>query len=301
MPSIDFNLLPNFLVIGSPRCGTTSLHNVLAQNANVFAAKEKELHFFDNDKYQNGLKWYQDRYFSHAGGFLARGETTPNYLSMAHLVAPRISESYGPNHLKFIAIFRDPVKRAYSHYWYRRNWSRESAATFEKALKSEWEGERNELASIFRAGCYASLLKYYFNFFPRHDFQLMIMDDYLNCFQETIHTLDQFLGLPNETNYQLIHENQASAIRSKSFQAILQRKDHPFNRLGRKIKKTLPEGLADAFRNKLHQANLKPFKPPQMDQKTERELRYKYYPEIMELEEIMGRDLSAWYKDVNGK
>jgi len=299
MSFIDFNLLPNFLVIGSPRCGTSSLHNVLAQHPKIFAAKEKELHFFDHDQYHNGMLWYQNRYFSRAGGYLARGETTPNYLTMAHLVAPRINESYGSERIKFIAIFRDPVKRVYSHYWYRRNRARETAMTFNEALESEWRGERDELESIYRAGCYASLLKMFFKLFSRENFHLMLMEDYLTRFHESMNRVNHFLELPEEFDYRPIHENQASAIKSARFQHVLQKKDHLLNRIGRMIKRSLPEGLAESLRSIIYQSNLTPYKAPEMDKVLEQLLRKKYFNEIKELEEIMHRDLSTWYKEVN--
>jgi hypothetical protein len=161
MNRINFEKLLNFIVIGSPKCGTTSLHLVLGQHPDIYTTFVKEVHFFDRDVYSNGLEWYQEKYFKGAEKFPLRGESTPNYLSLSNLVAPRIKKSFGEHGIKFIAIFRDPVKKAYSHYWFRKRRFTEEES-LEKALESEWQDKRSDWESIYKGGCYASLLQPFF-------------------------------------------------------------------------------------------------------------------------------------------
>ena len=72
---------PNFFVLGAPKCGTTTLHEVLTAHPHIFMTKEKEPHFFDTDTYYNrGLDRYLRDHFRGAAGFKARGEATPSYL-----------------------------------------------------------------------------------------------------------------------------------------------------------------------------------------------------------------------------
>ena len=105
-------MLPNFLVIGSARCGTSWLDENLRQHPEVYLPRDdKEVHFFDN-KYHMGIEWYE-RFFEGSEA-QAIGEVTPSYLYYGH-VAGRIKE-HVPD-VKMIALLRNPAERAYSHYW----------------------------------------------------------------------------------------------------------------------------------------------------------------------------------------
>ena len=112
------NLLPNFLIIGAAKSGTTALYDLLKQHPQVYLPFDKEPLFFSRDDYfAQGAEWYAERYFKEGESFRARGEATPHYLYWAEKVAPRIARTFGGRPPKFIAIFRDPVQRAYSWYW----------------------------------------------------------------------------------------------------------------------------------------------------------------------------------------
>ena len=70
-------MLPNLLIIGAQKCGTTSLHAYLDLHPNVHMAAEKELDFFIADRaWRNGPDWYAQRFRDDA---LVRGEASPNY------------------------------------------------------------------------------------------------------------------------------------------------------------------------------------------------------------------------------
>ena len=75
--------LPNFLVIGAPRCGTSSLARCLRAHPEVFLATPKELHFFDRE-HERGLGWYAEHFAGVDGETLA--EASPSYLYRAEAV-----------------------------------------------------------------------------------------------------------------------------------------------------------------------------------------------------------------------
>lgn len=106
--------LPEALIIGPPKCGTTSLAGWLSQHSSIYMHPSKELHFFDNH-WNRGPSWYRCQFpcFRQENSGILRFEATPNYLQMPH-VPQRISALMP--HVKLIAIFRNPLQRAISAY-----------------------------------------------------------------------------------------------------------------------------------------------------------------------------------------
>jgi len=113
---------PTFLIIGPPKCASTSLHFYLGQHPEVFVSKDKEPHFF-SDYYQRGIEFYENL-FKDAGNAKAIGEATPAY-SFLPFAMERIHTHYPE--VKLIISFRNPVERAFSH------WLMLSSAGIEKA------------------------------------------------------------------------------------------------------------------------------------------------------------------------
>ena len=112
-------LLPNLIVIGAAKCGTTSLHTYLGDHPEVFATDQKELHFFISERswstWERGLDWYRD-HFRGGEGYPVRVESSPGYSydEFADQVAARMS-SIVPN-VRIIYMIRDPISRIRSHY-----------------------------------------------------------------------------------------------------------------------------------------------------------------------------------------
>lgn len=133
--------LPSFLVIGTQRGGTTYLHDLLLDHPSVASALVKEVHFFSRH-FDRGLGWYRANF---APGYVASwrpgsgrrigGEATADYLFFP-CVPQRIQQSIPE--VKLIALLRDPVDRAYSHYQLSVRNGVESLS-FEDALQAESE------------------------------------------------------------------------------------------------------------------------------------------------------------------
>jgi len=104
--------LPELVIIGAPRCGTSSLWAMLKHLPKTKTPRIKEAHFF-NRKWDRGLRWYSG-FFSKAGGDVLCFEATPAYLATPN-VPERVAASL-PD-ARFVVMLRDPVARAISHYW----------------------------------------------------------------------------------------------------------------------------------------------------------------------------------------
>lgn len=177
---------PDFLIIGEMKCGTSTLWELLGRHPSVFCPEEKELHFFSSytDFPQHGrLETVGiEPYLKHFGGTgpdQICGEATPNYL-FDEGACQRI-RSVVPD-VRLIAILRDPVRRAWSHYWHqvRRGWERLS---FEEALEAEEDrlasGDANtrDRYSYIARGRYIERLSRYEKVFPREQLCVVLLED----------------------------------------------------------------------------------------------------------------------------
>ena len=108
--------LPDYLLIGAQKCGTTSLYNYLVSHPEVRRCLRKEVGYFDQH-FDRGLAWYLAHFpmKSFVGFQQVTGEATPDYYyspqapQRAHLVMPQA---------KLIILLRNPVDRAHSQYWH---------------------------------------------------------------------------------------------------------------------------------------------------------------------------------------
>src|SRR5947209_14940507 len=153
-------LLPDFLIIGTQRGGTTSLYHYLQTHPCIAPATIKEVHFFDR-RFHKGLAWYRGHFPTwiekyYAQRFRCRtfltGEASPSYLFHPH--APGRIAKVLP-HVKLIVLLRNPVDRAYSQYYHVVEHSY-GTLSFEEAVRDEEERIAKERARVLEDGRYDS-------------------------------------------------------------------------------------------------------------------------------------------------
>lgn len=206
-----FRLLPDFIIIGAQRCGTTSLHSYLTAHPLVGAPCEKELHFFDYG-FERGLAWYRSnfpwRLRRALGQTFITGEASPYY--MFHPLAARRIRQAVPD-ARLIVLLRNPVDRAYSHYHHTVRIGRETLS-FEDAIEAEPErldGEREKILrgqgyyshahqsfSYVSRGIYVDQLREWMSVFPREQFLILRSEDFYADPGATVGRVLEFLGLP---------------------------------------------------------------------------------------------------------
>jgi hypothetical protein len=137
-----FRVLPDFVIVGAQKAGTTSLYAYLRAHRQVLPAAAKEVHFFDTCAWDAGPDAYRANFPLRAHMWLAHrlrrarvitGEATPYYLYHP-LAAERLSVT-APN-TKIVILLRDPVERTLSHYWHEVRGKRETLSVRE-ALEAE--------------------------------------------------------------------------------------------------------------------------------------------------------------------
>ena len=191
-----FRALPDFLIVGTQRGGTTALYEYLMRHPRILGPPWKEVNYFDR-RYSRGPRWYRGNFPSRrrARGRLV-GEASPNTLS--HPQAPARAAAQLP-HVRLIALLRDPVERAYSHYQHERALRREPLS-FEDALAAEGDrlAEGGDAAwwdySYFSRGLYAEQLDRWLAAFPRERLLILASEELFADPSGTYGRVLEFLG-----------------------------------------------------------------------------------------------------------
>lgn len=209
--------LPDYLILGAQKAGTTSLQRYLEQHPAVLPPRTKEVHYFDLQSWR-GERWYRANFPLRlqlaARGLRARskavtGEASPYYLS--HPDVPSRVHGALPD-VRMIVILRDPVARAHSHYLHNRRLGAEDCATFEAAIEREPQRLEGELARIqadaryasfahrhhsyLHRGLYAEQLRGWFARFRREQLLILENDELARDAAEVYRRVLDFLGLP---------------------------------------------------------------------------------------------------------
>ncbi|MGH2777937.1 MAG: sulfotransferase family protein [Actinomycetota bacterium] len=182
--------LPTFLIIGSLRCGTTAMYSYLREHPEVFVNR-KEPHFFDLN-FEHGLDWYRSL-FEGSDGFRAVGEGTPMYMYVDRALT-RIAEVLP--HVRLLMMLRDPVDRAYSHYWMERTREREERS-FDVAVRAEIGSGSGEVEGTpyLGFGRYAEHLGRVCSVFDRSALHVEILEDMERDPGSTYARVCRFLGI----------------------------------------------------------------------------------------------------------
>jgi Sulfotransferase domain len=292
--------LPNFLIIGAAKAGTTTLYDVLRQHPQVFLPVVKEPAFFcDDDYFSQGTEWYRQTFYGEAGDRLVRGEATSTYLYWGEKVVPRLEGVYGRALPKIIVIFRDPVALVHSFYWHSVREGREplgirpalAAEADRLAQHGEWLRQRGRIVySYRRIGMYATQLEPYLARVPREQCLFLLTDDLRNA-EGLARTLQTFLALDPQPALRPVASNAAAMPQS----AVLHRWLRQRSWVKDVLKPLVSPSLRHAWKMRAIEANLKPFQAPPLDADLADTLRRHYADEMKRLEAIIGRDLSAWY------
>ncbi len=205
--------LPEFIVIGAMRCGTSQFYDLLTQHPNVRKAAAKELHYFDRpERFEKGIEWYRKCFPApprNAGQISITGEATPSYLA-APQVPERVAEVVPEARL--IVLLRHPVDRAYSHYHLLAR--RGFAPSFEEALEAEQTGlldgedepsDRERSSNVGDApptkllakGMYVDQLARWRQFFGEEQLLVLKSEDFYKSTADTLKIVQDFLGLPH--------------------------------------------------------------------------------------------------------
>lgn len=285
-------MLPNFLVIGVEKSATTWLYYMLKEHPDIFMPETKEIHFFNkynsnlkeiNNYEKLGINWYK-KFFKKYNGEKAIGEVTPMYLCDPYAPA-RIKSTI--NNIKLIAILRNPVDRAYSHYWMAKS-KNHTNLTFEEVVIQKTD-------KFIKRGLYYEQLERYYKYFDKENILVILMDDMLNRSQEILSKIYRFLEVkpdyvPSNIN---TSKNRAGFYRSPMLLNVIS----DFTKFFRR--KTKMGFIIDFFKNIgvadfIKRINKKEFNYPEMPKELRKNM-FEYYKESnKKLSKLLDRNLSTW-------
>jgi len=209
------HVLPDFLIIGFPKCGTTSLYEYLIQHPDIYPPIGKEIDYFDR-LYSRKNNWYKVKFpTAFQKNFIEKilkrhfltGEATPRYIFHPHAIH-RIKKTI-PNS-KFIVLLRNPIERAFSHYnmnvknGYEYQSFENAVKNEQKRIQGRYEKMSNDpnfyswdydLFAYLEQGIYVEKLKRWMHVFPKEQFLIIQSEEFLENPPKIYYKALQFLNL----------------------------------------------------------------------------------------------------------
>lgn len=281
--------LPNFVVAGILKGGTTSLNFSLKQHPQIYMCPMKEPRYFvyesNNPDHVEGrglhfpIKTWEQyvALFAGAGDQPVVGEVSPHY--MISPIAPQGIHDRLPD-VRLLFSLRQPVKRAYSVYWHQVRLGNENRPV-EEAL-----GEHEYAVTH---GLYARWLRNWYALFAPEQIKVVLFDDWQRDPQGTYADICRFLEIDDTFVPDMTVRNKGGAMKNARLGRFYERlKKHP---LRHAFDPLVPQRVRSAL-IKTHDQNLQ--EPPPMPPALQQRLNAFYREDIAELEQMLQRDLSAW-------
>ncbi len=288
--------MPNFFIVGAQKAGTTSLYHYLNQHPQVYMSPRKEPHFFEGMHSEfrrpgrrsapvSDLAEYQ-ALFEGTTDERAIGEASASYLYSTR--APHLIKSSVPD-AKVIAILRNPADRAYSNFLHCVQVGREPLRSFDEALQAEEARMRDKWGPLWyykQKGFYYAQVKRYFDTFDRDRVGVWLYEDLRDDTFGTLGEVFRFLDIDDGFVPDASIEHNPSGIPRvgrlyTGVRALTAR--NPVL-----VERVLPAKLRGYVKNRIF------VKPPPIDPRLREGLISAYKEDILKLQDLIGRDLSAW-------
>jgi len=285
--------LPNFLIIGAQKAGTTSLYEYLRQHPQVYMSPVKEPHFFTYEgetppSAEIVTEWshYLALFSKAREGHVAIGEASPSYLHAEH--APGRIARYLPR-ARLIAILRNPVERAFSNWIHNVEHGREQLS-FPEALAQEEERMRQGAGYAFYykwKGFYFRHLSRYLALFPRDQLRVYLFDDLRANPSFVMRDLFEFLEVYPDVSIRFERHNVSGVPRGMAGRLFSRiRKLQAAQQIGKRL---MPEAIRRRARSQL-------LVKPALQEEVRAYLIEVYREDVLRLQDLLRRDLSAWLR-----
>ncbi len=317
---------PHFIIVGAQKSGTSTLHGILAAHPDVFIP-DREVFFFDIDDpvqhpdfapagggardfdadFEPYAAWYA-RFFEHARPGQMRGEDSTSYLASA--LAPERIARLCPE-VRVIALLRDPVSRAYSHYWHDVSRGR-CSRSFTEVIE-----DRDAL--VVSRGFYQQQVQRYHDALGRDRVKVLVFEEFSRNLERISAEVCEFLGLPpppasalERDRYNVarvprnlearlwVNRNLPMLVK-KSYRGLLPEPSAQRSLLAGPWRERLWNSSAARHANRLLDAVRPQRKYPPMPEPTRERLAALYRENNAGLGELIGRDdLHKWWPSLGG-
>lgn len=301
------NNLPNFLIVGAARSGTTSLYYYLKQHPEIYMSPVKEPHFlvyhaleFPHRGGQDGMfdenivKDFAEykSLFSNVKAEMKIGEASTAYLYYYKNAIPKIKKTLGD--IKIVVILRNPIDRAYSAYMHQIRYNTEYLS-FEDALREEKKRIKNNWAPYWYyrdVGFYYEQVKAYLENFS--DVKLYLLEDLEKNPLRLAKDIYSFLAVDNSFVPDISTRYNVSGVAKYKLVHNVLLRPNPIKSLSKLILKTLIGNERKVAIGQKLRSNL--LKKPAMKTETREYLKKVFREDILALQDLIDRDLSHWLK-----
>lgn len=280
--------VPDFIIIGAGKCGTTSLHDYLTQHPELYICPKKETYYFLEDFQRRKFKSYgaistPDEYyalFKDAPEGSTIGEISTNYY--AYPTSAKLIREALPK-VKIVAILRDPASRAFSSY----------------QMLAKADHEKQEFDSLISAenkyvkrGFYYRQLLPYFELFDRERIKILFFDDLCQKPGEFVRELFEYLGVDPQFVPDMQKRGREGGLpKNKTVHQLLTKKNPLRNSVAAVLKLFMPPDARQKMRENMVKQNIYKAK---LSPESRNKLIEIYRSDILQLQDLVKRDLSAW-------
>lgn len=297
-------VMPNFLVFGAAKSGTTSIYKYLEQHPDVFMSSFKEPGFFAFEGERpilNGpgaQKWV-DRWvvtdlesyqqlFADYNGQKAIGEASPYYIYYEKTAATIYK--HVPD-IKLIAILRNPADRAFSNYVWAVRDRAESITNFQDAIAAEEKRIKENWGPKWHyknQGFYYQQLQPYYELFKREQIKIYLYENFVKQPVAVMQDIFDFLEIDDSFIPNMSRKHNTSRIPKNKFWHKFLDRPNPVKSL---IKPLLPLDFRQNLKQNAKEKNL--FKP-KLTPELRQQLIAEYREDINKLQDLIRQDLSRW-------
>ncbi len=267
--------LPNLVIMGAMKCGTTSLHKYLSYHPQIAMSDFKELDFFvEQFSWQKGLDWYRSNFTNAAE---VRGEASPNY-TKCHLFSGVPDRMYRTlPEAKLIYLVRDPIKRSISHYIHAVARGRENR-NIDEALTGDRENNYIQTSRYFMQ------LDRYLQYYAPEQILLVTQENLATDRLNTLQTIFRFLNVDSdfqdprfsEASHESASKKQPTSLRLKLLQI-------PGGRLVSKaISLVNPDSIGTAIAK------------PTLSSSSRQQLAEMFHDDLQKLRQFAGQSFANW-------
>jgi hypothetical protein len=275
--------LPNLLIVGAAKCGTSALHAYLDHHPDIFMSRRKELQFFNHDRWRERIGWYREQFRSDAP---VRGESSPAYsMDPWFPDVPERARELVPD-ARVVYLVRDPVARAVAQY------VEHVAVLIERRpiadALSDFDSSDNRYVMASR---YSHQIDRWRASFP--DAQILVVDqrDLLESRAATLREVFAFVGAdPGFTTaaFDRLHNERSTKLRTNGFGHWL----HERGQLKRLRRASRP--LPDAVREPLKRIVASPMPAVALDEDLRRKLEHALHDDAERLRAYTGKPFAHW-------
>lgn len=248
----SYRKMPDFIIIGTQKGGTSSLFHYLKQHSGVSMSHRKEVHYYDLN-YDKGESWYRT-HFPFKSDKRLTGEASPLYIFHPHV--PKRLHKDLPN-VKLILLLREPADRAFSHYKMMRKKGREEL-NFREAieqedsrLQPEWDamlkdetynGHHFRVHSYAARGRYDEQIQNWYKYYPSNQILVIQSEDFFDNTEDVMKEVYTFLGLSYNDSISYINKNKGATgnmgdeMKKKLYDYFGKQPDEIFKLTGKRMK-----------------------------------------------------------------